>query len=141
MIDLIPPQNPFSEETCDLAGELLSQAALSGFPKDLASNHLCGIGSGYFVLDSLNSEKLNKKTSLAEPERLTRQEEMKAKATSRILEQLNILADANITDNDSARAYLNQAAMEIEDWIKIKAEFDQKKEVEFDALKNNFLKR
>jgi hypothetical protein len=140
MIDLIPPQNPFNEEICDLAGELLSQAALSGFPKDLASNHLCGIGSGYFVLDSLNSGKLNENPSLAELERLARQEKMKAKATSRILEQLNILANANVTDNDSACAYLNQAAIEIEDWIKIKTEFDQKKEVEFNALKNDFLR-
>jgi cellulose biosynthesis protein BcsQ len=140
MIDSIPLQNPFSEEICDFAEKLLKQAALSRFPKDLVSNHLYGIGSGYFVLDSLNSEKLNKNPSLAELERLARQEKMKAKAKSRILEQLNILADANVTDNDSARAYLNQAAIEIEDWIKIKTEFDQKKEVEFNALKNDFLR-
>jgi hypothetical protein len=132
----IPNKNPFDKDVVALAQQLYSRANILQFPKDFVGRSIGGIFNGYLILDSWDendpsecSDRLNK-----------RREDLISKATARIEEQLNTLAEAGITDNDSARAYLSRMVIEIEAWEKVKTEFDSRKSIEFDALKAEFVK-
>lgn len=132
----IPEQCPFAQDIIDLAEKLYSKANQSQFPKEFIGGHLYGIANGYLVLESWHEKSLSEQAIAKLNERI---EALKTKATTGIREQLDILAAAGITDNDSAFAYLSKAAIEIENWEKIKAKFDSQKMTELEDLKNNFV--